>query len=121
MNGGKAARGRDLRRASHPSRARSSRAPPSNWLKLDGAGLVNWLRLTADKAVLANDDLWLEVTVDGESIPAIAAPARFLFPAFAGEAPREFSSMVMTRKEGFANLLAMPFGAGLTRGGPQPR
>ena len=51
--------------------------------KLDGAGLVNWLRLTADEAVLKSDDLWLEVTVDGESLPAIAAPARYIYPGFA--------------------------------------
>lgn len=48
---------------------------------LDGAGLVNWLRLNAERSVLADNDLWLEVTVDGEPIPAIAAPARFFYPA----------------------------------------
>jgi len=82
--------------------------------KLDGAGLVNWLRLTADEAVLKSDDLWLEVTVDGESLPSIAAPARFIYPGFARPAARDFSSLVLTRKDGVASLLSMPFGAGLT-------
>lgn len=83
-------------------------------VSLAGAGLVNWLRLNAARTALANDDLWLEVTVDGEAVPAIAAPARFLFPAFVGGPSREFSTLVMTSRDGFANLLAMPYGAGLT-------
>jgi hypothetical protein len=83
-------------------------------VKLEGAGLVNWLRLNGTRQVLANDDLWIEVTVDGEAVPAIAAPARFLFPAFAGPPSREFNTLVMTSREGFANLLAMPYGAGIT-------
>jgi hypothetical protein len=82
-------------------------------IKLEGAGLVNWLRLTADRSVLASNDLWLEVAVDGESLPAIAAPARFFYPGFAGPPSREFSSMVLTLEDGFANLLAMPYGNGL--------
>ena len=83
---------------------------------LEGAGIVNWLRLHAGKSQLNTNDLWLEVTVDGESIPAIAAPVRFLFPALAaaGEESKEYSSLVMTGKAEFANLLAMPYGAGLT-------
>ncbi|MEX0678563.1 MAG: DUF1080 domain-containing protein, partial [Pirellulales bacterium] len=83
-------------------------------VSLAGAGLVNWLRLNAARTALAGDDLWLEVTVDGESIPAVAAPARFLFPAFAGSPSREFNTLVMTSRDGFANLLAMPYGAGIT-------
>jgi hypothetical protein len=83
-------------------------------LGLEGAGLVHWLRLTASREALSNNDLWIEVTVDGESIPAIAAPARFFFPGFAGGASRGFSSLVLTQKGGFANLLAMPYGNGLT-------
>ncbi|HEV3138223.1 MAG TPA: DUF1080 domain-containing protein [Pirellulales bacterium] len=82
---------------------------------LEGAGLVNWLRLHAERAALANNDLWIEVTIDGESIPAIAAPARFLFPAFGtSEALMGYSSLVMVQHDGFANLLAMPFGKGLS-------
>jgi hypothetical protein len=81
--------------------------------KLDGAGVVNWLKLRGDRAALKNNDLWLEVTIDGESIPAIAAPARFLFPAFADVDMREFETLVMSGKDGVANLLAMPYAAGL--------
>ena len=81
---------------------------------VDGAGIVNWLKLRAAKSVLANNDLWLEVTIDGESIPAIAAPARFLFPAFgAGDEAKDFNTLIMSGKEGFANLLAMPYGSGI--------
>jgi hypothetical protein len=82
--------------------------------RLEGAGLVNWLRLNTPRTVLADDNLWLEVTIDGEAVPAIAAPARYLFPAFAGSPSREFNTLVMTNHEGFANLLAMPYGAGWT-------
>jgi hypothetical protein len=81
---------------------------------LEGAGLVNWLMLNATRAALENDDLWVEVTIDGEAVPAIAAPARFLFPGFAGSPSREFNTLVMAGRGGFANLLAMPYGAGLT-------
>jgi hypothetical protein len=80
---------------------------------LDGAGIVNWLKLRADKSVLASNDLWLEVTVDGESIPAVTAPARFLFPTAGGEGAKDFDTLVVASKEGVANLLAMPYGAGI--------
>lgn len=54
------------------------------------------------------------MTLDGESIPAIAAPARFLFPALAGDDFRDFSTLVLASNNGFASLLAMPYGAGLS-------
>ena len=82
--------------------------------KLEGTGIVQWVKLRADKAVLANNDLWLEITVDGESVPAITAPARFLFPVFASGELKELDTMVMASKEGVASLLAMPYGAGIT-------
>jgi hypothetical protein len=82
--------------------------------KLDGAGLVNWLRLHASQEAINNDDLWIEVTVDGESVPAIATPARFLFPAFAGGKTSSFNTMIQTQLNGYANMLAMPYGNGLT-------
>jgi len=84
---------------------------------LPGAGTVNWIKLRADRGVLANNDLWIEVTVDGETLPAIVAPARFLFPALASSSEvkdKDFDTMVLTAREGFASLLAMPYGAGLT-------
>ncbi len=82
--------------------------------KLDGAGLVNWLRLHAGQETLNDDNLWIEVTVDGESVPAIAAPARFVFPAFVGGKSESFNTMIQTQVDGFANQLAMPYGNGLT-------
>jgi hypothetical protein len=81
--------------------------------RLEGTGIVNWVKLQADRAVLTNKDLWLEVTIDGESIPAIAAPARFWFPALAGTG-KDFDTLVTAIKEGAANLLAMPYGSGLS-------
>ncbi len=81
--------------------------------RLEGAGLVSWLRLHANPQTLQNDNLWIEVTLDGESLPAIAAPARFVFPAFAGEKSKNFNTMVQTQQDGYANMLAMPYGKGL--------
>jgi hypothetical protein len=78
----------------------------------EAAGTVQWLKLIAEPAVLENNDLWLEVTVDGESSPAIAAPARMLFPALRGGA--NHYNFVMTNRGGFTSMLAMPFGAGIT-------
>ena len=80
----------------------------------EGVGIVNWLKLAAARSNLSDDNLWIEVTIDGESLPAIAAPARFLVPAYgAAEPSRDFSTLVMANKDGYANLLAMPFGAGI--------
>lgn len=82
---------------------------------LEGAGIVNWLKLRAGKNTLENNDLWIEVTVDGEAVPAIVAPARFFFPTYGpGDVPRDLSTLVTAAREGFANLLAMPYGQGLT-------
>ncbi|HEY2893922.1 MAG TPA: DUF2961 domain-containing protein, partial [Pirellulales bacterium] len=81
--------------------------------KLEGAGIVNWLKLRGASALVASEDLWLEVTIDGESLPAIAAPARYWFPAYAAGA-KDFDTLVMAVKEGAASLLAMPYGNGLT-------
>ena len=85
----------------------------SNWRKLDGAGIVSsGSKLRAPtKPVLANSDLWLEITVDGESVPAIAAPARYLFPVFASGDSKDLDTLIMAGKEGVASLLAMPYGA----------
>jgi hypothetical protein len=82
---------------------------------LAGAGIVNWLKLRADRTVLDNNDLWVEVAVDGEAVPAIVAPARFFFPTYGpGDVTRDLSTLVTAAREGFANLLAMPYGQGLT-------
>lgn len=79
---------------------------------VDGAGTVLWTKLRANKKVLDNDDLWIEVTVDGEQRPAIAAPARYWFPGLAGQ--EKFPNFVMTDRDGLTSLLAMPFGEGIT-------
>jgi hypothetical protein len=81
--------------------------------RLDGAGIVNWLKLRGASALVASEDLWLEVTIDGESLPAIAAPARYWFPAYTAGA-KDFDTLVMAVKEGAASLLAMPYGKGLS-------
>jgi len=82
--------------------------------RVDGTGIVNWMRLNATQQALASDDLWIEVSIDGEAIPAIAAPARFVFPAFTGGSSRSFNTMITTRKDGYAHMLAMPFASRIT-------
>ena len=100
----------------------------------DGAGLVRWVKLWADPnaaaegaiggsrcrrrdksavaGLLAGNDLWLEATIDGESRPAVSAPARFWFPGFVDGG--NFNNYVLVDRNGVANLLAMPFGRGIT-------
>jgi hypothetical protein len=78
---------------------------------LEGAGMVKWLKLHGDAKLLANEDLWLEVTVDGESQPALAAPARFLFPGL--EAGKNYHNFLVLNKGGFQNVLPMPYASGL--------
>ena len=80
-------------------------------LRLDGAGIVHWLKLKADKKVLATSDLWLEVTVDGQKEPAISAPARFWFAPLVDQG--NFPNFVCTDRGGVTNMLAMPFGDGI--------
>jgi hypothetical protein len=80
--------------------------------RLDGAGIVQWLKLHANRSALTNDDLWIEVTVDREDRPAVAAPARMLFPGLTGK--KTYRNFVLVKRNGFANMLAMPFSDGLT-------
>ncbi|MBN1912302.1 MAG: DUF1080 domain-containing protein [Pirellulales bacterium] len=79
--------------------------------QVDGAGLVRWVKLRADQKVLENKDLWLSTTVDGQSEPAVSAPARFWFPGLAQG--RNYFNFVLIQRNGLANLLAMPFGRGI--------
>jgi len=79
---------------------------------VDGAGVVLWTKLRANKNVLDKDDLWLEVTVDGEREPAVSAPARYWFPGLAGQ--DNYPNFIMTDRGGVTNLLAMPYGDGIT-------
>lgn len=80
-------------------------------ISLEGAGVLRWLKLLADKQVLAGDDLWLEVTVDSEPAPALSAPARYLYPGLQGG--ENYPNFVVVERGGFTSLLAMPFGRGI--------
>ena len=79
--------------------------------KLDGAGLVRFIKLLGNDKLLASDDLWLRVKIDGEDQPAISAPARFWFPAYATGKGR-FKGFVFCLRRGPTILLGMPFGNG---------
>jgi hypothetical protein len=78
-------------------------------VEVEGAGIVKSLKLEAPKKVLNNNDLWLEITVDGEKKPTIAAPVRYLFPALR----RNYDNYVLADQGGLTNFLAMPFGNGI--------
>jgi hypothetical protein len=80
-------------------------------IRADGAGIVHWVRLTADKRVLETDDLWLEVRLDGRQEPSVATPVRFWFAGLAGEG--NYPNYVLVDRGGVTNMLAMPFGAGI--------
>jgi hypothetical protein len=81
-------------------------------LRATGAGVVDWWKLQAPAAVLTNNDLQLTIRVDGESQPAIQAPARFLFPGLA--AGRNWHNFVLLDNEGATSRLALPFQNGIT-------
>jgi hypothetical protein len=80
-------------------------------IHIDGAGIVHWTKLAADKRVLNNHDLWLEVRVDGQKAPAVATPLRFWFPGLVGNG--NYPNYVQLDRNGMTNVLAMPFGAGI--------
>jgi len=76
-----------------------------------GAGLVQWVQIHCAKQHLKTDDLWIEVSIDGEEEPAISAPVRYYFSgaAVAGR----YGNYVLTERDGPINRLAMPFGSGI--------
>lgn len=78
---------------------------------VDGSGIVHWLKLAAEKRVLNNNDLWLEVRIDGQKEPAVATPVRFWFPGLVGNG--NYPNYVLLDRNGMTNVLAMPFGAGI--------
>jgi hypothetical protein len=79
-----------------------------------GKGITQWLKLQTDPALLTNDDLWLEVSIDGESEPAIAAPARYFFPSLIGGTNRDnHDNFLAVFRNGFTSMLAMPFADGV--------
>jgi hypothetical protein len=77
----------------------------------DGAGLVQWVQIHCAKKQLKTDDLWIEVSIDGENDPAISAPVRYYFSG-AAVAGRH-GNYVLTERGGAINRLAMPFGDGI--------
>ena len=78
---------------------------------LKGPGIVEWTKLIAAPSLLSDDELWLEVTVDDESTPAITASARYFF---SGLANGNYPNYVVLNRNGWTNMLAMPFASRLT-------
>jgi hypothetical protein len=86
---------------------------------VDGAGIAQWFKLQANSSMIGNDDLWLEVRIGGESEPAVAAPARYFFPALSSHVPlvgtpSNHYNFASVFRDGFTSMLAMPFDGGLT-------
>ncbi len=75
------------------------------------SGIVQWMKLQVSVAALTKDDLWLEVLIDGETEPAISAPARFFFPSLAGG--ENHDNFLAVFREGFTTMLAMPYSDGI--------
>jgi hypothetical protein len=82
-------------------------------VKLAGAGVVQWIRLDCDKKLLQDKSLWLEVRVDGQSEPAVAAPIRFWFPGVAHQGNYPNYLFVDHGGAGATVILPMPFGDGI--------
>lgn len=82
-------------------------------IELKDSGVVQWTKLQANPALLATDDLWLEVTVDGQTSPAILAPARYLYPGLAGDG-KNYPNYVLVDRGGLTNMLAMPYREGFS-------
>jgi len=77
----------------------------------DGAGLVQWVQIHCAKQQLKTDDLWIEVSIDGEEELAISAPVRYYFSGAA--AAGRYGNYVLTERGGAINRLAIPFGNGI--------
>ena len=80
-------------------------------IEIDGAAVVQWLKVSGsiDK-LFANDDLWLEVKIDGEKEPAIFAPARYLLAMV--QDGKNYNNLLMLNRGGLVSRLAIPFGDG---------
>lgn len=87
----------------------------SPMIRLEGAGHVQWLRLKVNRKLLTNDDLWLQVTVDGQQRPILAAPARYLLPGLqlSNQGRERYRNFVLLDRDGYRTLLAMPYADGL--------
>lgn len=80
-------------------------------VRVDGAGVVHWVKLLADKKLLESRDLWLEAFTDGRPQPDVATPVRYWFPGLAGQG--NFQNFVLVERGGVTNMLAMPFSRGI--------
>lgn len=80
-------------------------------IHLEGAGVVRWVKLLAEKKVLDTRDLWLEAYTDGRSEPDVATPVRYWFPGLAGQG--NYQNFVLVDRGGVTNMLAMPFSQGI--------
>lgn len=95
---------------SEPTTLEPGAAEPA--LALDGAGIVRYVRFRMDNSLLKNDNLWLDVGVDGESEPAVSAPVHFWLASLAG--PRNYYNLVHFARNGSGLTQAMPFGNGIS-------
>jgi len=76
-------------------------------LEVDGPGIVRYLKLPGARPWLASGDLWLEVTVDDEPAPSLAAPVRFLIPGLVAEG--RYGNFLWTDRGGPIVRLPIPF------------
>lgn len=81
-------------------------------IHVDGAGTVKYLKLLGDRSILKSNDLWIEVTYDRESTPAISAPARFWLPALVKQGG--FYNFLFRDLYGLTSHLGIPFSDGMT-------
>jgi hypothetical protein len=78
-------------------------------VSLEGNGVVRALKLEASRRVLENNDLWLQIFVNGQRNPSVETPVRFLFPALS----RNYPNYVMADQRGLTIFLPIPFRKGL--------
>jgi hypothetical protein len=82
-------------------------------ITLPGSGTIHWSKLTVAESALANDDLWLEATVDGAAEPIARAPVRYWFPALQQNGGG-YHNFLQLRRSGLTSFLALPYGNGIT-------
>jgi hypothetical protein len=78
-------------------------------LSVEGGGIVRALKLEGSRRVLENNDLWLQIYVDGQRSASVEAPIRFLFPALT----RNYPNFVLADQRGLTIFLPIPFRKGL--------
>lgn len=92
-------------------------------VEFEGPGLAQWTQLKTNPSVVQNDDLWLEITIDNQSKPSIAAPVRYWFAGLQGGRNRQ-NFLITLAPQGMTNRLPIPFGKrfqlALSNHGDQP-